>query len=108
MVSEIRYRFRFEVTARSINNITCKLKFKYQPPRHVQLLTERFIRQRIAFYNKYLGFPFLLPLVHLSVKFSIVLGDEKLRIYSRRGENYPSANVSAANLPPSLMVFAVP
>jgi hypothetical protein len=40
-VDAIRERFHAEVTARSINNMRCRLKLNYQPAQNVQLLTNR-------------------------------------------------------------------
>jgi hypothetical protein len=74
---------------------------------HVQLLTDRDIADRMDFCRKYLQMSDSLPLIHFSDESRIVLGDDKRWVWYRRGENNPSANVSSAKFPPSLMVFAV-
>jgi hypothetical protein len=107
LVGEIGERFNVKVTPRSITGMRSKLKFKYQPPRHVQLLTDRHIADRMDLCRKYLQIPDSLPLIHFSDESRIVLGDDNRWVWYRRGENNPSANVSSANFPPSLMVFAV-
>jgi transposase len=107
LAGEIGERFNVTITPRSITGMRAKLKFKYQPPRHVQLLTDSHIAQRVDFCRKYLEMPDSLPLIHFSDESRIVLGDDKRWVWYRRGENNPSANVSSAKFPPSLMVFAV-
>jgi transposase len=84
LVGEIEERFDVTITSRSITGMRSKLKFKYQPPRHVQLLTDHHIAERVDFCPEYLQMPDSLPLIHFSDESRIVLGDDKRWVWYRQ------------------------
>jgi transposase len=75
---DVGNRFNAQFCSRTINRIRSRLKFRYQPPRHTQALTEIQIQDRLAFCRKMLDMrPESLDKIYFSNESRIVLGSDK-------------------------------
>jgi hypothetical protein len=88
---EISDRFRIFITLKSVAFQRQMMGFHYQPPHHTQELKQRHIEARVEFWQKMLGNPGWLPLIHFSDESRFVLGDDKRWVWYRRGEENESA-----------------
>jgi transposase len=108
LAHEIMGKFGVQVHPSTIVRMRNGLDFQYQPPRHVQALTEKQIADRITFCRKMLlQNSAVLGCICFSDESRIVLGDDKQWVWYRKGENNPSSNVEIEKFPKALMVFAV-
>jgi transposase len=107
LANEIDDHFGVKLSPTTINTVRGNLRFKYRPPRHNQIVTASHAAARIAFCDKMLAMPEVLPRIHFSDESRVVLGDDKGWIWYRAGEDNPAASVASGKFPPSVMIFAV-
>jgi transposase len=103
----IRQRFNVLLHPSTIARQKKLMGFHYQPPRHIQDLSEDHLKARLAFCTQMLANPGWLPKIHFSDESRFVLGDDKRWVWYRRGEHNESTMHATQKFPPSVMIFAV-